>query len=94
MYDFSVPVIRKPLLPRESLRTIKAKKGMFGKGVSSSFFYKHIGDTPGTSVAAVRRAISKTVAAARLEIFYSGAHACFMFTLINIFAYPPCTLPT
>ena len=47
---------------------IKAKKGTFGKGVSRSFIYKHIGDNhSGTSVAAVRRAISKAVADGLLE---------------------------
>merc|ERR1711997_169425 len=47
---------------------IKAKKGTFGKGVSRSFIYKHIGDNhSGTSVAAVRRAISKAVDAGLLE---------------------------
>ena len=47
---------------------IKAKKGTFGRGVSRSFIYKHIGDNySGTSVAAVRRAISKAVADGLLE---------------------------
>merc|ERR1711953_62652 len=48
---------------------IKAKKGTFGKGVSRSFIYKHIGDNhSGTSVAAVRRAISKAVDDGLLEV--------------------------
>ena len=47
---------------------IKAKKGTFGKGVSRSFIYKHIGENhSGTSVSAVRRAISKAVEAGLLE---------------------------
>merc|ERR1711973_906105 len=47
---------------------IKAKKGTFGKGVSRSFIYKHIGDNhSGTSVAAVRRAISKAITDGLLE---------------------------
>merc|ERR1711879_1105415 len=57
---------------------IKAKKYARG-GVSRSFIYKHIGDNhSGTSVAAVRRAVSKAIADGLLE--YGASKQRFKLT--------------
>jgi len=83
---FSFVLAKDIVLSKESSPTAAGKvaeslksKSSFGKGLSRAYVYKWIGEQyPGTSVAAVRRAITKGIAEGTLQ--YGKTNARFLLT--------------